>query len=572
VSYRKYGLEFPDGTNDLTVELFCFLHGREPDKGGLGKYEHFKNAVDLLFNNKEKPTARGFSWNEWNEDFVWLACQHQYLSVAGCASSGKSDTAAMWGIINYLADPTGTLVLATSTTLREARRRIWKSMTELWSAVPGLPGKIVPSLGQIKGMSANGGFTESTGVVLVPAERKREREAIGKLVGIKARRLILLADELPELPESILHAAYTNLATNPSFQMIALGNPASHFDAFGMFSEPKEGWGSVTENDMEWETKRGWCIRFDARRNPNLYNPGSAPWMPDRSTIEAARRDYGDDSLMFCRMFKGWWAAEGTNDGIYTEADILKGCGSAEVKFDKPPVMVAALDPSFTNGGDRSMATFGKLGEVGGTKVLQITEHVVIAEEMTDKETPRTAQIAKKFADECKKRGVKPENASLDVTGAGTPFKDVLSMEWSPKVLGINFAGQASEKPVSAHDRTLCKDKFANRMTELWWGGVELLRSGQLKGISPELAKEMTARKYVIKTGGKTKVEPKEDYRVRVGRSPDLADSAFILIELCKVRHGLLGGERLQASASRMTDWNRKMKSMQLSTPTLLDQ
>ena len=576
VAISRYGFQFPAGTNDVTIELHAFLHDRSPEQGGLGKFEHFKNAVDLLWNNEDKPVSRNFIWSPWAEDMIYEACENKYLSIAGCASSGKSDTMALWGIINYLADPYNTLILATSTTLREARRRIWKSVTELWTAVPGLPGKLVPSLGQIKGLSKNGGFWESTGIVLVPAEKRKEKEAIGKLVGIKMNRLILLADELPELPESLIHAAYTNLSTNPHFQMIGLGNPNSHFDAFGVFSTPSLGWGSVTENDSEWDTSRGKCIRFNAEDNPNVLSGRLVyPWMPSRETVEAAKRDYGENSLLYYRMYKGFWCPDGIDSGVYSEADLIKGVASNKARFDKTSVKVAAIDPSFTNGGDRSIVFFGLLGEEDGIQVLQFDKYKILSEDVNDKNTPRSVQIARKFKDACVKEGVLPQNAACDATGAGGPFHDIVSVEWSSLVLAVNFAGKASERPVSATDRTPGHERYVNRMSEIWYQGQELLRSRQLRGIFNDLAKEMVARRYVTSgTAVKIRVESKVDFKARVGKSPDIADAAFILIDLCRSRHGFMGGERFSVNADRQKSWASKMKSFDITSAshrTLLD-
>jgi len=557
------------------MELHAYLHARSEEEGGLGQFEHMRNAIDLLWNNEEKPAARGFIWSPWAEDMLSLACEHKYLSIAGCASSGKSDAIAMFGIINYLASPTNTLVLMTSTTLREARRRIWKSTMDLWNAVPGLPGRVVNSLGIIKGMSATGGFSESTGIGLIPAAKSKEREAIGKLAGIKQDRLILLADELPELPESLIHTAVNNMSVNfanvpgAGFKMVGLGNPASHFDAMGIFSEPKDGWGSVTEDDYEWETNLGFCVRFDASDNPSLWTEEGRqlyPWMPSQEVIDTARRTYGEESLFFSRMFKGWWCPAGSERSIYSEADLIRGMSHRKPVFDNNSTMVAGLDPSFSAGGDRCIAYFGRFGLMEGLETLVLTECVTLKEDTSDTSIPRTHQLARQFKEECLKRGVLPENAAIDSTGGGAPFHDVLSVEWSDRVLAVNFAGKASDRKVSATDKALGHERYQNKMSEIWFQSKELLRADQLRGIDRELAKELVNREYDTTATGKIKVEPKKDYKMRTNKSPDLADSAFVAVELCRVRHGLLGGERFEVSESRRQSWAEKMKSYDVTT------
>jgi len=566
MAIKRYGFTFPDDTTEVTVELHAFKHNRQPEKGGLGKFQHFKNVADLLYNNPSRPATRNFIWSPWAEDMIYEACENQYLAVAGCASSGKSDTFALWGIINYLASPYDTLVMMTSTTLREARRRIWKSTMELWGAVKGLPGAPVNSIGMIKGLSRNGGYTEATGLTLIPAERRREKEAIGKLVGIKQTNVVFIGDELPELPESIIHACYLNLSTNRNFSMVGLGNPNSHFDAFGMMSEPKEGWGSVTENDYSWETSRGLCIRFNAEDNPNIMEPGKYPWMPNLQTINQAREDYGEDSLLYYRMYKAFWCPDGASNSIYSEADLIKAGGtSGDTVFTGPVIEVAALDPSFTAGGDRCMGYFGVMGRVGEVDVLEFTEHETFQENINDKEVPRSHQIARAFRDSCQRRGIEPYHASCDSTGGGGPFLDVLHSEWSRDVLGVHFSGKASDRPVSAADQTPGHERYANRMSEIWFQGKELLRSHQMRGIPTELAREMVSRRYNT-TGSKARivVETKVDYKGRCGKSPDLADAAFILVDLCRQRLGLMGGERFTVSQERRETWTTRMKSFDI--------
>ena len=120
-------------------------------------------------------------------------------------------------------------------------------------------------------------------------------------------------------------------------------------------------------------------------------------------------------------------------------------------------------------------------------------------------------------------------------------------MLWSPEVLGVHFGGKASELSASVTDNAPSSDRYVNRVTELWFGAKELIRTGQLKGIDPELAKEMCARKYTTKKGVglRMEVESKTEMKGRTGESPDLADAAMILIELCRQRFGF-GGMTIQ--------------------------
>jgi hypothetical protein len=66
------------------------------------------------------------------------------------------------------------------------------------------------------------------------------------------------------------------------------------------------------------------------------------------------------------------------------------------------------------------------------------------------------------------------------------------------------------------------------------------MRTGQIKGVSQSLAKELCARTYKTAKGEKMRLmaEPKADMKMRIGKSPDEADAALMLVALCKERFG----------------------------------
>jgi hypothetical protein len=102
--------------------------------------------------------------------------------------------------------------------------------------------------------------------------------------------------------------------------------------------------------------------------------------------------------------------------------------------------------------------------------------------------------------------------------------------------------------PVSMFSQEPANERYADRVSELWYVGQEFLRNYQLKGVTPELAKELTARHYVTvkhSSGLRIRVESKADMASRTQKSPDVADAAMILVDLCRTRLGAIpGGEK----------------------------
>jgi hypothetical protein len=529
-------------TSLLTALLYGFAH-HPNDKA---KEFYFWRICDELWNREELPEPMMVR-HPWAEKMIRAAIKHKYLAVGGSASSGKSHTMAAWGIVQWLSQPRDTLVLMTSTTLREARKRIWGSVMSLLSVIDGAPIKIRDSIGNAAYVDENGTLIERAGLSLIAAEKSKTREAIGKFIGIKQKRVIMIGDELSELSESILQAGLTNLSKNPFFQMIGMSNPNSRFDAFGVWSEPKKGWESVdTQTADRWTTKwNGHYLRLDGERSPNItLGEVKYPWLPTAEKLAEDRALLGPESRGYMRMVRAIFFDSDETTGIYSEAELTKGGAMGEVDWAEKPTAVAGIDPAFTNGGDRTIMYTAEVGYArNGQYVCKLGEAIHLNDDATNKAVPRTYQIVHQIIDHCKRRNISANNVALDSTGAGAPFCDVLAGEWSSDFMRVTFGGKGSDKRVSMNSQLTGAELYTNRVSELWFVGKELLRTKQIYGVSSDLAQEMCARNYDMTKGTGTlrvKIESKPEFKARFGRSPDLADAAFLALDCARQRLGLV--------------------------------
>lgn len=549
--HEKYGLIWPDTDNDLRIELKCFREdsvrfGIDPERRPF----HFKNVTRILWGPK---SAKPYTWNPWADQMLIKACSEKYLAIAGCASSGKTHFCALWGLVNWLSLPAETLILLTSTSLEEARRRIWGDVEAFFNAgndslgkmIKGmrLPGRLLGSTGKIRTEDGPKKFDDKCGIQLISGDRSKEKENIGKLIGLKNQRVILLADELPELSPSLVEAAKSNLMTNPFFQMVGSGNFSSIYDPFGEFSEPKDGWASVSPECDEWQTKDGLCLRFDGLKSPNvMLGHEKYPGIYAPQHLEQHRNTFGEHTSQFWRMCRSFPCPEADADRIYSEADLLKGNVKATIKWITTPTKCASLDPAFATGGDKACAKFGLLGtSVDAVQTLQIYKHAEIREDVRKKDESRSTQVAKQFRDMCISEGVDPKNVAVDASGGGLPFAALLAEVWTDKFLSVQFGGQPSMRPASVKDRRPAKDAFGTRVAEIWYAGVDFVQSGQIKGLNSQTCVELVERRKQPEkkgsTGLKIHIETKKDMKLRTkGRSPDEADAALILIELVRER------------------------------------
>ncbi len=534
------GLKIPV-TSTLTALLYGFANHKKPE----AKEYYFWRIADVLWNNEDLPEPL-LERHPWADLMIKEAIANKYLAVGGSASSGKSHTMAAWGIVNWLSRPSETLVLMTSTTLREARKRIWGSVISLLSVIEGMPGKIRDSIGNIAYINEKGTLIEKAGLSLIAAEKSKTREAVGKFIGIKSKKIILIGDELSELSEAILNAGLSNLSKNPELQIIGMSNPSSRFDAFGVWSEPLLGWESMDIlHADEWKTKWGGkYIRLDGERSPNiLAGETKYIYLPTEEKLDEDRKLLGEESRAYMRMVRAVFFDSDENEGIYLESEISQSGAMNPASWVGTPVKVAGLDPAFTNGGDRTILFTGLVGySTTGQFVFEFGKLFQLTDDSSNKAVPRTYQIVTQVMNICKKEGVSPDNLAVDSTGAGAPFCDVLSGEWSPQILRVSFGGKPSDKRVSSNSRLTGIDLYTNRVSELWFVGKELMRTGQISGIGNELAAEIVARNYeMVKSGSlKIKIESKPDFKTRFGRSPDIADAAFLALDCARQRHGLV--------------------------------
>ena len=559
--FQKYGIVWPEGTTEATIELIAFREGFGPERGGLGKYGHFRRVVELLWPYDKKKNKSGFQWNPWAERIFEEACKWNYLGISGPKSSSKTHCIGIWGLVNWLADPFNTLVLVTTTSVREARKRMWGVIRERHLQIPGLPGRIVDSMGKLILDEAG---SDRSSITLIPSAKDKEKEATEKLIGLKNKRVLLLVDEATDVSPAIFEAIH-NLDSNPYFQCIALGNFASAYDPFGQYITPKNTWNSVNTDMEGWETSRGYCIHLDGEKSPNLSADDEWPFLLTSKQLYEAREYQGENSLSYWRFIRSFPAPVGAEQNIYSEAEIRKSDGEAMPIWEKAPTKVAGFDPAFTNGGDRSVLYIGSFGKSNlGLPTIAFNKSYIVREDATKANEPRNFQIARQVREICEKEGVRPEHLAIDATGAGDPFCDILSEIWSSRVFRVKFGEKPTELPISVMSPVRGNEKFANRVTELWYVGVEYLRGQQLKGITAELARELCARKYSTLSGGRLVVEPKRDMKSRMGRSPDLADAALILVDLCRQRLGALAGGKYAAAKS--DSWLKTAKKMDVAS------
>ena len=522
----RYGRPFKAGTNEGTIELACFA--KEPPEG-LGRYEHLRRAIDLIWNEYAAGT---FIWNEWSERMMRAFCEERWVTVTGPGASWKTTCAALYAVCSWFSSPNDTVVICTSTTLDGLRRRIWKEINKFYRLRPAV-GNVIQSRNCIQWMKGH----DESGIFGLATDKGEIEKAIGKIIGFHAKNMVVIVDEMPYTPEAIVEASVNLESGSQSFQFIGLGNAADHLDPHGRMCEPKGGWDSVDVEAQRWETKRGVCLHLDGLKSPAITDKASAnPGMITQADIDTTIEFYGMDSPQFWQMRRGFWTPEGIQKTVLTMPMIVKSRAQEEPFFEQGFTLGAALDPAF-EGGDRCVLRFGKCGLSGGRYVLGLGD-IVFIKTIQSQDDPRHYQIVRQVREECVKRGVNPTHFALDSTGEGGGLAAIFQREWSPEILCVEFGGRPTREPISQTNRKRADQEYDRAVTELWFFFRLLVQNEQLKGLDTETATEFCRRWYDIK-GAFISLETKGKMKERTRKSPDLADNAVIMARLFHVRDRL---------------------------------
>ena len=521
-------------------ELGAALNDMGADRGGKGRFEHTKTLARWL--------APTYDWHEWTDQRFRGLCDldgkprsvPRWHLWAGAAATGKTHDAVWFGVCWWLMDPKNSAFIMTTTTAKMGRKRIWSVVADIYH---GLLNMGVPPSGHFKDSEQEWQYQagdSKRSISLIAVESGTVQKAVDAIKGHHLPRVMVLIDEMDSTPEAIVKAP-ANLMAGASREFLVVGtaNPSSRFTPFGLLAEPETGWASVTPETDEYEARSGArVLHFNGLKSPNIKaGKVVCRHLISQEQIASIEKQYGRDSIDFWRNVVGWFPPEGLTGTIFSEAMFLKNNSRDDFRWLEAPLRLAALDPAFTDTGDRCVLRFGKLGLAEhGVQCLQLADTVLLTISGQRGSEPVNYQLAEQVKTECESRNVRPECFILDDTSGG--LGDVLVRMWGP-IHRESFAGAPTHDPVSPDDVRPASEVYTNRVTELWFRARWYLESGQTRGYTPEDIRELTSRRYEDRNR-KKQAEPKADtkrgkgMKSRTGFSPDLGDACVLMVELAR--------------------------------------
>lgn len=547
----KYGHNWSEDTDDAQIECWMI---RQPEEWlkqqGRSLFFHHLALQKLLWPKKK--------WHDWNLLMLEKFCQHQYLAILGPASSGKSHEAVCFALCNYIARPNETAVLVSSTTRDALELRAWAEIKKYWGLARDqyewIPGTAINSKQRI---ATDGEEVDDRdfrkGISCVACKTGTTWVGLGPFVGIKQRYVYLLADEGSLMSPAYMEAV-SNLSSNEYFWCAVMGNPKDRTDPLGMMAEPHDadgGWEGLDDQLITrwWRTRypNGIAIQLCGLDSPNMkVPPGTKPPYPfliTRAKIESDVALYGEDSIKVSMMDYGVMPKASASKRIITRSICTKFRAFEDVVWaNGNQTRILGLDAAYGGvGGDRCVAcqvNFGKSNN--GDLVLSYIGEPILVPVSVRKQQEPTDQIATFVKGECERRGIPPENVFYDSTGKGE-LGIAFGRLWSTAVNPVEFGGAPSNRAAGFFlDKDgkkvakTCDQEFDKMVSELWWATRWVIESGQLRNLPESVAVEGFMKQWDLKSQGtrtKTSVEPKEDTKERLGRSPDLYDAFVVAVE-----------------------------------------
>lgn len=324
-----------------------------------------------------------------------------------------------------------------------------------------------------------------------------------KMEGFHAPHILYVIDEGKSVPDATYEAIEGALTTGDARVLTISTPPAEKVGYFyDVFAGKKVGYTKFHISSM------------DSKRV-------SKQW------IEERRQEWGEDSTIFKNRVLGEFG-DADEDTLIHLAWIEKCIDNDEnrERWDKQGIIPFKPEDEVYIGCD--VARFGEDRTVRvvrkGKKVLSIS--VTIKED--------TMQTAGRIVNDF--REYKAKRCNVDVIGMGAGVVDRL-LEQKYDVVGVNVAEKSNDD-----------EKYNNLRCEVWCMARDLFRSGDI--IIPndeELIAELSTIKYKYNSRGQIVVESKDDYKKRLGRSPDKADALILAYYISNNKAGLLDYYKSQA-------------------------
>lgn len=409
---------------------------------------------------------------------------HRRVAVRSGHGVGKSWTAALvacWWLDTH--PPGEAFVVSTAPTFSQVRAILWRYIRKHHRA-----GQLAGRVNQTEWLIDD----ELVGYGRKPADTDTDG-----FQGIHARYVLVVLDEACGIPEQLWTAADA-LATGPDCRILAIGNPdnpASHFRKVCM---PGGSWHRMS------------ISAFDS---PNLTGEevpeemGAA--LVGREWVEEKASEWGEDNPVYRSKVLGEFSEDGPNQ-VVRGSDIAACRTAWETRPPADRFLPVELGVDVGGGGDETVIR-ERRGFQAGREWRAHTDRPELI-----------APLVMRAIAESGATVVKVDSIGIGFGVIGELRNAANRGEHKAHIVGVNVAEAASQP-----------SKFMNLRAELWWElgrGLSESRGWDLATMAnaDTTVAQLLEPRWDVDPKGRVRVEPKDEIRKRLGRSPDNADALLL--------------------------------------------
>ena len=561
----KYGLEWPDGTSEVYMDLVLAKHYREEPYSlstqRLPPGEHLLKAARALFTQEE------FAISAWTEQRARAWCEEDFIVNLGAASCGKSNDFGCFAVLDWITDPGETYIAMATTSLEMLKVRTFGAVSRYFGILQRgnkfvIPGKLTGSLTRIVMSDDDDPSGEGEGVKAsirgVALSDGDEGKAIAKLAGAHLPYVTIILDEGSALPAAAAKARTNARAGARRFRFVSLANPISRTDESARFAEPPCGWQALDEYETEWRSSYGIVLHNHAELSPGIAEPEKYPFLPNATFLRDALQDCAGnkDDQLYWTMARGLPKPDSGENSVASRADFEIASLSQPGDEFAAYGTVAGLDPAFSSGGDACMLFALDVGVRGryftGAVRRRAIRRIPIS---SSSPLPATYQAVRGAVAVCQELGIALSDIAIDDSGTQS-VADVWEMETGFAPIRENFGASAKLFEGGLFLNNAGKSqgglnqngyhRHGNRVTEMYAELVRAVRTGHFArfesgqgGVLGTDAENQFCRRRFVKDSTPLRLEPKREYKARSGgKSPDEADSAVLALSAAVARFG----------------------------------
>lgn len=416
-------------------------------------------------------------------DEARLLCQsvrdHGRTACKAAHSVSKSFTSARIAIWFLHAFPPA-VVLTTAPTFNQVANILWREIGDAYTrARRPLLGRVLETRIGIADRWYALGF-------------KAADTAPDRFQGFHAEHILVIKDEASGLHPLVHEALDSTLSSGVVARELMIGNPIHPSGAF---------YDAFHSQRALYHTQT-----IAAADTPNFQGQGVVrPYLITPQWAEEKRQEHGEESAYYLSRVKAEFPTQGV-DALIS----LAWCEQAKAR------------PATDSGGVVEIGVdVAREGDDESGYVLRCGPDILVWDFWR---LPDTTQTAGRVAAVARAYGERVRRIRVDVIGIGAGVADMLRQQFGDVVEDVNVGAGPSEG-----QRPPGEPAPLNLKAELYWRLRELLRGGHINGLEDEeMISQLVATRYGTTLRGQMKIEFKEDYKKRVGRSPDRAEALLL--------------------------------------------